>query len=348
MAAQEPPLIVRSLIPACCLILAAALPLPAAPVRLILDTDIQTDCDDAAAIAVLHSLADLGEVEILGMAVGVLNPWSTAATDAINTYHRRPDLPLAQLKGNDGVNINSLFTRQLAEEFPHDTRSAESIPDALKLYRRILADENGKNVVILSLGYMTNLANLMNSPADEISPLTGRELIESKVKEWVCMGGNFPQDHLKKGPTDNVNFRRHPASVTNCVNHWPGKIVFVGREIGHSMRAGAVLAKAPASNPTRRAYELHRGGPVNHHCADIAAVLYAVRGLRDYWDLESTGSVHFTNEAAFFKWVATPDRDQSYLLAKKEIPFMEKLLDELIIQPPGSGQPRPTVRAPAP
>src|SRR5690606_32742496 len=35
------------------------------PVKVIFDTDYSTDCDDPGALAVLHALADLGEVEIL-------------------------------------------------------------------------------------------------------------------------------------------------------------------------------------------------------------------------------------------------------------------------------------------
>jgi inosine-uridine nucleoside N-ribohydrolase len=38
------------------------------PVKIILDTDIGPDCDDAGAIAVLHTLATQGAAEILGIA----------------------------------------------------------------------------------------------------------------------------------------------------------------------------------------------------------------------------------------------------------------------------------------
>ena len=37
----------------------------AAPVKVIFDTDMETDCDDAGALAVLHTLADRDECEIL-------------------------------------------------------------------------------------------------------------------------------------------------------------------------------------------------------------------------------------------------------------------------------------------
>jgi hypothetical protein len=306
----------------------------AQPVQIILDTDMQTDCDDVGALAVLHALADRGEAQILGTIVCVLNPWATPCTDAVNTFYGRPDLPLAALKGTDGVNLPSKFAEGIAKSFPHDADAA-SVPDATLLYRQLLTKAAEQSVTILSVGYMTNLALLLNSPADDVSPLTGRELIRRKVKTWICMGGNFPDDELKTGSSDNVNFRRHPNSAIECISDWPGPIVFVGREIGHSMRAGERLNEAPTTNPVRRAYELYFGGaPKDRHCADLAAVLYAVRGLGEYWDLHSTGSVSFTTEDARFRWLASPDKEQAYLLRKMDPDAIDELLEDLMIQPP--------------
>ena len=59
--------------------------------KIFFDTDMETDCDDAGALAVLHSLADRGECEILATVVSVKDPASVATVDAINTYRGRPD-----------------------------------------------------------------------------------------------------------------------------------------------------------------------------------------------------------------------------------------------------------------
>jgi len=40
-----------------------------APVDVIFDTDMMTDCDDAGALAVLHALADRGECRIVATVV---------------------------------------------------------------------------------------------------------------------------------------------------------------------------------------------------------------------------------------------------------------------------------------
>jgi hypothetical protein len=62
---------------------------------LILDTDIDGDCDDASALAVLHALADLGECNILGVVVSAPPvDLGVGAVRAINHACGRPDLPV--------------------------------------------------------------------------------------------------------------------------------------------------------------------------------------------------------------------------------------------------------------
>src|SRR5687767_11741616 len=55
-------------------------------VRVILDTDIGPDVDDAGAVAVLHALADRGEARILAMFCCTSSDWGAPCLDALNTY----------------------------------------------------------------------------------------------------------------------------------------------------------------------------------------------------------------------------------------------------------------------
>ncbi|MDP1587284.1 MAG: hypothetical protein Q8M07_06055, partial [Prosthecobacter sp.] len=175
------------------------------PVKILFDTDMLTDCDDAGAMAVLHALADRGECEILATLTSVPEVNSIATVDAINRYRGRPDLPLGLVKGG-GVVQNSKFVGLVAREFPHRVSSVESFPDSVTVYREILEKQPDQSVVIVTVGYLTNLKNLLHLPASE-GRLSGLDLIQTKVAKWVCMGGNFigdpPRDDLKLG---NVNF----------------------------------------------------------------------------------------------------------------------------------------------
>lgn len=314
-----------------------ALRLAAAPVPIIFDTDMDTDCDDAGALAVLHVLADRGECEILGTMVSVSHPWSAPAVAAINAYYGRADLPLGSPK-RGGVNEPSRFARQIADEFPQRVRSAADAADALALYRELLARQADGSVVIVTVGYLRNLRELLDSPG-------GPDLVKRKVKTWVCMGGNFvgspAHDDLKLG---NVNFQRDPDSAHFVVWNWPAPVAFVGREIGSipsGLRCGACLAKTPSSNPVRRAYEHYFGGALqDRHVADLTAVLFAVRGPRDLWEVHAGGHMDLQSDMTF-TWRDAPDRAQSYVLKKRSSGqsndrAIEAVLDDLLTQAPHS------------
>jgi len=331
------------------LILLAALPFsfllaedaPGTPVKIIFDTDMETDCDDAGAMAVLHALADNGECEILAAMVSVKDPLSAVAVNVINTYYGRPGIPIGVLKG-PGVLEKSKFVKHLAADFPHELKSGEDAPDAALLYREILEKQADRSVTVVTVGYMTNLKNLLQLPASG-EHLSGTDVVKAKVAKWVCMGGNFmgspPKDDLKLG---NVNFQRDAASALFVINHWPGsEIVFVGREIGSvpsGLTVGANLAKTPPENPVRMAYFHYFGAQKSRHVADLTTVLYAVRGLRDYWEIQSKGYMDLRPDMTF-EWKFDQDRNQSYLLKKKTNGHpndrtIEHVLDELMIQAP--------------
>lgn len=303
----------------------------AAPVKLIFDTDMETDCDDAGAMAVLHALADRAECEILATVTSVRDPHSIATVDAINRYRFRQDLPLGMVK-SAGVLLPSKFAAKIAKEFPHRVCSAEAIPDAVTVYREILANQPDHSVVIVTVGYLTNLRNLLQTHG-------GADLVRSKVTRWICMGGNFigkpPKDDLQLG---NVNFQRDAASAHFVIHHWPGDVVFAGREVcsvPSGLQIGASLAKTPADNPVRRAYEHYFGGTAkNRHVADLATVLYAVRGLSDCWDLSEPGRMELKEDMTFV-WRFDATGRQRYLLKKTDNDrHVEAVLDSLLVAEP--------------
>lgn len=307
------------------------------PVRLIFDTDMLTDCDDAAALAMLHILADMGEAEILATVVSSKYPNSAPVVSAVNDYYGRSDIPLGVPKDASGVyRDNSTFLDKVTDEFPHRIKSNDEAPDAVEVYRKALHESDDASVKILTVGYMSNLVKLLMSQPDDISPLTGMELVKRKVSEWICMGGNFPVDDAR----DNVNFTRDPAAAVSTINAWPGKITFVGREIGHNIFVGDRLKRTPESNPVRRAYQLHRefhnpGGGWNHHTADPSAVLYAVRGLSDYFDISSEGRINIADDCSF-TWLSISGGNQRYLIQKMDRGQMGRIMEDLMVAPPAS------------
>ncbi len=295
--------------------------------KIILDTDMLTDCDDAGAIALLLNLESAGECSVLGMAVSSRHPCSAAVVSAVNTYYGRGEIPIgAPGAGRGAYRPDSCFLDIVSSEFPHNVSCNASAENAVKLYRRILANAKENEIIIVTIGYMTNLADLLKSQPDEISSLNGKSLICKKVKRWICMGGNFPVDDAK----DNVNFTRDMESAYYAITNWPGRIDFVGREIGHQIFAGEGLRATPKANPVRRAYELHRSRYTpdnwNHHTADPTTILYAVRGCMDNFTLSKPGNINLKPDGTF-AWHDDINGTQRYLLQKAPRDKMAQWLD---------------------
>jgi inosine-uridine nucleoside N-ribohydrolase len=191
-------------------------------VPIIFDTDIGTDVDDAGALAILHILADRGEAEILATMSANQNRWCAPAIDVINTYYGREDMPIGCSK--TGPNPEKWYHDSVGD-FPHNLSSSEDAPDAVELYRKILAAQPDNSVTIVVVGWLTNMAELLNSKPDQYSPLAGRELVETKVKELVSMGGRWPNSYKNEG---EYNFRMDGAAAHKVISDWPGKIMFTG------------------------------------------------------------------------------------------------------------------------
>lgn len=303
-------------------------------VKIIFDTDMLTDCDDAAALGILHKLADAGEADILATMVTSSYPMSAPVVNVINTYYCRPNIPIGVPKNGHGVyRDNSSFLDSVAMEFPHLLKSNDDAPDAVSLYRKILSEQEDSSVVILTVGYMSNLQLLLKSKSDEYSSLDGKDLISKKVKIWVCMGGNFPVDDA----SDNVNFTRDAEAAYYTIKHWPGKIIFAGREIGHSIFVGDCLKKVSICSPVRRAYQLHRRNAKashwNHHTADPTAVLLAVRGISNYWYLSEYGYIDIKKDCSFV-WKNQSNGNQQYIKQRIDKLKLATILEQLMVLPP--------------
>ena len=293
------------------------------PVKVILDTDIDSDVDDVGALAMLHTYANYNAVEILGIIVTTEDKYAPMCTDAINHYFGRPDIPIGALKGV-ALKDNSRYTRQISQEFPHDLASYEEAEDGTVLYRKLLSAQPDSSVVIITIGHLTNLRNLMESKPDQYSNLSGMELIKRKVKGWSCMGGTFPE-----GKEANF-YRPDPASTKMSVEKWPAPVVFAGWEIGKDViTGGAYLQKSLSEkNPVWRSYQLYnnfQGRP----SWDQISVLYAISSSNDYWDLNQVGHVVVAKDGSN-KWVPGGKGNQAHLVQKMNPVELAKIIDALM------------------
>jgi purine nucleosidase len=319
----------------------AAQPAAAAPVKVIYDTDMAGDVDDVGALAALHALADLGEAEILAIGISSRNEAVGPCVDAIDTWYGRPDIPIGYQRGlrvgypNDSGEVNqSKYTAEVAKSFPHDLAKSSDAPDAAILYRKVLAAQPDGSVVLVSVGFLSNLKSLLDSPADASSPLTGTELVRRKVRLWVCMGGKFPDGQFTDGDGE-YNLRVDPLASLRVLNDWPTPAVFSGFEIGARLKTGKRLRAAPEANPVRAAY-LHFNGLEDRESWDQTAVLYAVRGAGPYWTESEPGLalMHVRGVSGYNEWIPTPSKSHRYLVARMPAAEVARAIEDLMTRPP--------------
>jgi inosine-uridine nucleoside N-ribohydrolase len=319
--------------------------LAAEPVKIILDVDLAEDVDDAGALAVLHALADRGEAEILATVVSSKNEWVVPCLDAINTYYGRPDIPIGYQRGHQYGYRNtkdserdtgSKYAEPVARKFPHDLKSSSDAPEAAAVIRRALAAQPDGSVTIVSVGFLTNLRNLLDSRPDGHSPLDGEALVQKKVKQWVCMGGVFPGGRFPDGGGE-YNLMWDTVASARAINDWPTPIVFSGFEIGARVKVGSRLRGTPETNPVRACYD-HYNGLQDRESWDLTAVLYAVRGTRDYWNLSEPGFCLMRQRVThgYNEWIPTPAKQHRYLVQKMPPEELGRVLEELLIRPPRS------------
>src|SRR5438309_7341085 len=266
----------RSQVLLACLLLLFALPLfaqlqePSRPINLIIDSDMAIDVDDVGDHAVMWALANRGEVNVLAIICSSANDYSAPTMRAIANYYGHPNVPIGAHKGSTpGVPGNlSNYTYQIANQFgtPGDTRF--NYPDAVTVYRQALVSAPDNSVYIVSNGYYQPLRDLLQSPPDAISPLTGRQLVAQKVRRFVPSGGWFPAG------TEN-NFLNDPDAASYVFANWPGEIVSVGANVGGDVVTGPSTNSEPNQDPVKDAYNLFFGSQTMPAWGQVA-LLFAV------------------------------------------------------------------------
>ena len=272
--------------------------------NILLDTDIGPDCDDAGALAVLNRYADRGACRILGIGHCTSNPYGAGAIDAICRFYGRPDVPIGTYQGAgflDGAEYRK-YNQAVTERFPNRYRDRQP-EDAVAMYRRILAEQEDKSVDFAAIGPLNNLAALLQSGADERSPLSGMELVRRKVRRLVMMAGIFrcssPMLCAQAEAVTGMKIEETPEFNVACdipaaryvAAHWPTPKVYLGFEAG-MVETGPSQQENAADNPVALAYALYTENG-RRYSWDLFTTEYATAENCPHYRLSAPGTVRF-------------------------------------------------------
>ena len=248
------------------------------PLNIIFDTDMGADCDDVGALFILHGAIERGEVMLLATIGCTSSDFIAPCIDAVNTWFGRSEIPVGTLK-DAGLLPRPGYSSEIAAKFPHRFPSSKDYPDAVTLYREVLAKQPDGSVVIVAVGPLRNIANLLKSRADAASPMDGPALVAKKVKRLDVMGGKYPPDASRNAKDGEFNFMQDPASTALVCSTWPTPVLFNG-EGGSTSSGRRVTYEMPEHNPLTVAYKLSAstGFAGDRLSWDPVSCLVAVRG----------------------------------------------------------------------
>ena len=167
-------------------------------VHVIFDTDIGNCPDDLLAMQALFALQADGKCQIDAVLSSAKHEESQRFLDCAMHYYKADDIPLGLVEGSHDLFVLTPYYTLADEKNTDGTLLLEGTgtdisdrPTGCEVYRKTLAQLPDKSAVILCVGMASNIGELLDSEPDEISPLTGRELVESKVKTLYIMAGCF-------------------------------------------------------------------------------------------------------------------------------------------------------------
>ncbi len=135
-------------------------------VKIIFDTDLGPDYDDVGALAFLHAMADSGKVEILATVSSNKHELVAPSIEIINSYFNRSEIPIGGPKnGGAALGSSQHWADSIVAKYPHRIGSTSEAPDAVDVYRKILNGQPDRSVTIVTVGFLTNLRNLLKFTA---------------------------------------------------------------------------------------------------------------------------------------------------------------------------------------
>ena len=263
--------------------------------NIILDTDIGGDCDDVLALAYTVQAHNMGLCNLLGVTYCSILPNVPDYIRVIMNQYDLKGIPVGAIKNFDDNYYTSnkdYYAGGVLEKFPLNDTDKTEYADAVRLIRRLLTEADGK-VTIAAIGPLPNIADLLKSQPDDISPLNGIELVLEKVDEFTLMLGDF---RTGKDKTAEWNVIMDIAGAQYVMDMSPVPVVLLPYETGLNMITGAKMVQRDGdTKPASYSYILH-GSANGRHSWDSATMVYVTKGAEPWFDLSPFGVISVDNE----------------------------------------------------
>ena len=291
--------------------------------QIILGTDWWTDCDDAVALRLLARAHQNGEIRLLGIGINACMEDSVASMEGFLNTEGVTNIPLGIDLAATDYGGEPPYQKRLTR-YAKKYRSNLEAEDAVRLYRRLLA-ESDEPVEIVEIGFLQVVADLLESPADDLSPKSGRELVAEKVKKMWVMAGRWD---VEVGRENNFCRNRRAAHAGERFCHLcPVPVTFLGWELGTLVVTGGQLGEG---DPLRDVL-CDFGSPEGRKSWDPMLSLLAVIGDEDTAGYDTVrGIARVDGTGGENRFTETPDGLHRYLKMKHPPAYYEDWINERI------------------
>lgn len=303
------------------------------PALIIFDTDIAEDYDDVGALTILHVLANKGEAKIL--ATISCNSFETTVPtiSVLNDYFGRPGIPIGVTKRKEPHRpCPQGWAQAIIQNYPHHLSSNSEAKEAVALYREILSSQPDNSVTIVTVGFFTNIADLLSSSPDQYSPLNGKELVNKKVKQLVSMAARLDEG---KNSGKEYNVCIDVKASQKVFSEWNRPFIISPFELGVQILTGIPLTidSSIQHSPVKDVFTIALQKDKNESGRmswDETAVLAAVRGTEPYFTARKL-DLKIKNDCTD---TLIAGKRISYLGFKMKPAEVQAVIEELMHQPP--------------
>lgn len=292
------------------------------PVKFIIETDMGNDIDDALALAIALRAVDEGKAELLAVGCHKLSTSPAAFCDAVCTWYGHPGIPAAMSLTPVKESSTYVDYTQVEKDFP---KTLSEYPGPVALYRKILSEQPDNSVTFVSLGFGTTVAQLLESGPDDISPLSGVELVARKTIGLSVMCGSYGS---KESKISEYNVRNDIPAMKTVFEKWPTKIWQNPGEIGEAVHYPCELIEQnlgyDTPNPVAEAYKVYLPMPYNRQCWDLLSVVYPLRP--EIFTVSERGTV--TVDDGGYTWF-TPSKDGKHFVLSATLDQPREMTDAI-------------------